>query len=831
MSVKCFVCIKLKQKNPLKVIFSTTCNKLLMKHIKLKHPYTAVYNCIFCPLATTHRYVYSSHIKRHLDRNHVEYNDQIPNIIVPQIPNIVECNVPLENNLQNNDVPGIGINIPFQNNSVNLDTYSNDIKVGACRYVLSLLNNSAITMKNTLQTINTVGSFLSPISHFVRTNINNLETCGNKETFLELCQFPFKHISTEYKLLKYLKSKNLYSKPTKYVLKSTVELRTKKGKTALANVEETVVLMPIKSMIKNILELPGLYEKMMRKMEDLMKDNSNIRNFVQGEKWRNIVRNNPGKRLIPIFLYNDDFAVGNQQGIKANRHGISVVNLHLPLMDDWELSKLEFLFPAAFVKASLTKGGNKTKCLVKLVEVLKDICENGISINVNNEEIVVHIVLGTIIGDNLAIHQMLDFTSGFMHEYMCRVCLMDKKTRNKAVVENKTLFRTFEHYNLNKNNPLYGYIRRCPFNQIPNYHVIENYSADIMHDFFEGVAIFGMQASLDYFTKEGFFSCLEFENWLDSFSYGQIDCNNKLSSDNYKNGKLYLTAMQSMLLIKYLPILICHRVPMTDPTFKYLIVLEKLSDLCMCTNFNEERIQLLINLIKKHHQMYLKFKETKIDPISGESIEKNKVLKPKHHISTHWATCIRKNGPLVYMWAMRHEGLNRYMKIYTYASTSRINLSFSLAKKFLLKFSYFIDYHRNSGFCSLTEYSTSKHFILDTKIYKDNLIFTFPKENIVCSYEKITFKGTEYRIGYFVFISNVCYKIIDIISTKSQNAFVILKEYKFVEKENLNYYILENATDNFQIRTLNYLGLPFNIVTLKNKTKIFKFNRYRIIYN
>ena len=82
-----------------------------------------------------------------------------------------------------------------------------------------------------------------------------------------------------------------------------------------------------------------------------------------------------------------------------------------------------------------------------------------------------------------------------------------------------------------------------------------------------------------------------------------------------------------------------------------------------------------------------------------------------------------------------------------------------------------------------------------------------------------------------ILFSYVCYKIIDIISTKSQNAFVILKEYKFVEKENLNYYILENATDNFQIRTLNYLGLPFNIVTLKNKTKIFKFNRYRIIYN
>ena len=180
---------------------------------------------------------------------------------------------------------------------------------------------------------------------------------------------------------------------------------------------------------------------------------------------------------------------------------------------------------------------------------------------------------------------------------------------------------------------------------------------------------------------------------------------------------------------------------------------------------------------------------------------------------------------------MRHEGLNRYMKIYTYASTSRVNLSFSLAKKFMLKFAYFVDYHQCHGFSSLTEFSTSKTFNLDTKIYKDKLIFTFPKENIICEYEKITFKGTEYKIGYFLFIIDYCFEIIDIISTKSNNAFVILKEYKYIEKENLNYYVLGNESFNFQIKTLNFLGLPFNIITLKNSQKIFKFNQYRIVYN
>ena len=826
MSVQCFQCKIIKKNNPLKDIYTTNSAKLLGKHISLRHPYTTVFNCTYCPAKTNDKQVYVRHVNRHLSRGNIE----LLNEITPQGNNPQNINEDVDNPIPL-DEPDNQLELLNDNDQiVDINKYSDEIEAGACRFVLQILRNSDTTMKKTLKIINTVDYFVTPMYNFIALNINSIECNGDKEKFLELCKNPFKNLRTEHRLLSYLASKNLYSNPSKYILKRTMQYKTRKGVTTIESVDEFLVLMSVKYMIKEFLECPGIYEKMMNKMRSLLQDEQNIHNFVQGQKWRKILMENPGKILIPIFLYNDDFAVGNQQGIKASNHGLSVVNFHFPLLEDWELSKLEFLFPAAFVKASYTKGGRKSLCLIKLRNILKEMAEDGIELTINNEKIRVYIILGAIIGDNLAVHQMLDFSSGFMHEYMCRVCLMDKDTRYKAVIDNPELYRSKEHYDEHKNNSRYGYNRSCPFNLIPSFHVIRNYSVDLMHDLFEGVAVYGMQAALDTLIREKYFTSDEFSKMLDTFSYGEIDSRNKLSSDNFKNNKLFLTASQSMLLVKYITVLICHRVPKTNSTFKYLIVLEKLCNLCMCKYFNENRLNELTKLIKKHHSLYLKFKVVTIDPVTGIVTENFLKLKPKHHIILHYVLCIRQNGPLVYMWTMRHEGLNKYMKMYTYASTSRVNLSFSLAKRFQLLFSCFLIKYNEIKNVAEIEFSKSFKYDFELKEYKESINFPFPIESIKASYKKIAFRGTEYKIDYFVLSFNTCCKIIDIISTLNNNYFVILKEYNYEEKESLNYCLLKKEKENFHIRTINFLGMPFNITTLKNKQKIFKLNKYRIMY-
>ena len=793
-----------------------------MKHIHIKHSHINIYRCPVCSSATSNANVYKKHTQKHIDRrniNNVEHIDVQPNNLNTIVPSIAVDNVVVPNE---NQIEPIHL-------AIDLDNYIEEIKKGSCRYILNLVSSSNMTMMKTLKTINLTGYFLSPIYNFIANNIDNIKCIGDKTEFLSLCENPFKYINTEYKLIKYLKLNSLYVKPSKYVLKTSTKLKTRKGISVLENVNDTVVYMSIYFMIQKFLELPNVYKKMSEKMKRLMENNTYISHFVQGEKWRKIVRENPGKNLIPIFLYNDDFATGNQQGIKASNHGVSVVNMHFPLMEDWELSKLEFLFPIAFVEASHTKSGNKTTCLIKLRNILKTLAEDGIKINLLGEEITVHIILGTIIGDNLAVHQMLDMTTGFMHEFMCRVCLMDKNTRKTAVVEDKRLIRTIEHYNFNKNNSKLGYNRVCPFNLIPNFHVIENYSADIMHDVFEGIAVYGMQAALDTLIREGFFTAAEFSNLLDTFSYGVIDSNNKLSSDNFKNGKLYLTASQSILLVKYLPVLISHRVPHNNSTYKYTIILERLCNMCFSKKFDNEKIKDFEQLIKKHHSMYLKFKEIKIDKETNEEILVNVTLKPKHHFILHYLLIILLCGPLIHMWSMRHEGLNKYMKMYTDVSTSRVNLSLSLAKKFQIMFASFLDKYNNQVVKEIT-YSISKPFDLLSKTYNGKIDFPFNIKNVSTSYNRIEYRGTEYKINYYIYASGMACKIIDIVSTVSNNFFVILEKFDSQKEENHNYYKLGKTTNTYSLRSICYLGIPFNIITLLNRTKIFKFNEYRIEY-
>ena len=817
--MECFVCTDLHKKNDVHEVATFTDVKILKKHIKYEHLHIKEYDCLFCPSRMTDLRRYGIHVERHYVRNQkydsVDNTDLIceVNAELPDLPDCQTENVTVEHNADDR-----------LETAVDYDSYSLSIEQKACRYVLELLKRPDNTMTRVLEIINTSEIFLAPISDFIHNNLPTNCT-GDREKFLKLTKDPFIFLRTEYKLIKYLKSKDLYSKPVKYLIRSHFQEKTRKGVTTLEKTDDTGVLMPILFMFRKFIEMPGVYRKMMDKMERLMATSSPIINFVQCAKWRKIVQNNPGKILVPYVTYNDDFNVGNQQGVRSLNQGISVVNVHFPLLEDWELSKLEYLFPICFIKALYTKHGNKSICLLKLRDILFILENDGIDVTIDGETVHIHFVLANIIGDNLAVHQMLDFTTGFLHNHMCHICLMNRKDRDKCVQESENMFRTIEHYNENKNNPQSGYNRNCPFNKLPNFHVLENYSADIMHDVLEGIAVYGYEAAMYDLIRRNLITEADIARSLDTFDYGEIDSRNKLSSANISKGKFYLTASESFLFAKYFPLILQQFISNSDPAIKYLIVLEKLVNICMAKQFTNQKLEELRSLVKKHHQMYMNFQELKFDPVSRKEKLVNRKLKPKHHFGVHYFTIILQSGPLISMWAMRHEGLNKLMKSYTYVSFSRVNLSLSMAKKFMLMFSYFIDKNAQETETSLFTYKTSKNFRLADKIYASNIVFPFPEQNITLSYNWIIYKGTDYKIGYFLFINDKLLKIIDIIST-NVNSYVILEEFKYERKVSYNYCVIGDSENIYSTRTFACLGKPFNACTLRNNEKVFKINEY-----
>ena len=793
-----------------------------MKHIRLYHNELHKHlRCPFCSKEHSWRQVYRKHVVKCCP-------DQFtfkPVRSVPlrklgetqnnQLDEILPCN--LNDNESNNNIIEAG---KFEN-------FALDLKNNALEHVLSIIANSDITMKRTTDVIKGIKLVTNPISKLIdKKAIGDLD--GEKDEIIKAISDPYEHINTEKKLISCLTKKKLYAPPIKFCIEKHLQTTVRKGIHFLKTKPVTGVVMPIKFIFQQILELPGTFQKMHSTMLKLMEQESCYDHFVQGKRWRKIVNENPNKIVLPYHVYHDDFDVGNAQGTKRGIQAIAGINLHFPLFEDYELSKLKFIFPAAFVKKSHTKKFRKSHCFRKLIQDLKEIGENGIEITIEGEKKKVFMILGLVISDNLAQHELLDFTASFSHRQMCRFCRMGKNERMVAVREKPELLRDKEDYLEDTNDPSTGVVANSPFNSIPHFHVYDNFSVDVMHDVLEGAIKIGLTNAIDEFIKKEYFTAQEFCELLDNFDYGEIDSRNRLSASNYKNGTLLLNSKDSLLLIKYFTLIVGHKIPQNDSTLQYVITLEKLVKLCLSMHFDDEKLELLRSTIEKHNTLYQKFTKVVIDSKTNKEIEKNVSLTPKLHLLLHYCYIIIHFGAVAKFWSMRHEGSNRLYKIYANIIACKINLSLSLAKKSAMRFAYFLFCERK-GKDPITVCKKKENFILENKLYQNLLILPEDiKVKLQYEYGAVYYKGTEYKTGFFVFFDDTLYKIVEMVTTEIiDKVYLILERYTKIRSSlNFNCYWVVESTGLYKFEDIEQCGRPFNICKLQDGKRAFKINEY-----
>jgi len=87
------------------------------------------------------------------------------------------------------------------------------------------------------------------------------------------------------------------------------------------------------------------------------------------------------------------------------------------------------------------------------------------------------------------------------------------------------MLRTRENYSTHCSDKTFKVKENCAFHIIPNYHVIQNFSVDLMHDLFEGICKYDLTKILNNFiNKENFFT-------LDVLNE-RINCFNHVSNSN-----------------------------------------------------------------------------------------------------------------------------------------------------------------------------------------------------------------------------------------------------------------------------------------------------------
>ena len=115
----------------------------------------------------------------------------------------------------------------------------------------------------------------------------------------------------------------------------------------------------LKATLKSILELPGLFNEVQKYMADLQKEKTVISNFTQGNLWKKKY-SNLQQRVLPFFLYYDDFEPGNALGSHARQQELGGMNISLPFLPSHLIAKLSNIFVASIFYTKHRKiFGNK----------------------------------------------------------------------------------------------------------------------------------------------------------------------------------------------------------------------------------------------------------------------------------------------------------------------------------------------------------------------------------------------------------------------------------------------------------------------------------------
>jgi hypothetical protein len=170
----------------------------------------------------------------------------------------------------------------------------------------------------------------------------------------------------------------------------------------------------------------------------------------------------------------------------------------------------------------------------------------------------VHFILGLVIGDNLELNCICDFSKSFSVNFYCRFCKVNKSLTKYLAEENESMLRNVHNYCIDvkiNDFKLTGVYNECILNQIGSFHVTTNYCIDVMHDLFEGICLYNLCHILLYYISEVKIISLEtLNNRKQYFNYGTIEIGNNshiIEKHNLLKFHLKMSAREIMCFIHF----------------------------------------------------------------------------------------------------------------------------------------------------------------------------------------------------------------------------------------------------------------------------------------
>ncbi|KAK3918512.1 Enolase [Frankliniella fusca] len=638
---------------------------------------------------------------------------------------------------------------------------------------------------------------------------------------------PFENtLSTEYKRFKYLRSTGNFIEAEDYIVGDRVDHKFSDTRVTKKRVSVKGKYVPMKKILTKFFDLPGVFIRVKSYVDYLEVEVQSgiISNFMQCKLWKlkSAGYYECGKFVLPIFLYFDDFECGNPLGPHAGVYKLGAVYFSMPFLPP-EFQTVFNVFLTLLFHASdrsVPEDGNYY-VFRKLIDDLNELAKEGIEVKVDGKSEKIYFIVVLLLADNLGFNQILGFAGSFSANFYCRFCKSPKDELECMLREDKSSLRKISDYesDVDKGLKMTGINENSVWNSLLSFHVYENFSVDILHDFFLGVCKTDMGLLLNnYICVEKYFTVDDLNSRICSFNYTINGFHNKpacIVLDDVKECKVSMTGIELYNFILLFPFFVCDFLKpdvFDSALWSLYLTLRGMLDIVTAKSFQKECIKSFESLVSEHHSIRVK--------------ELHCTLKPKDHFLLHYPTVMLFSGPIANLSTAQFESKHRKLKTIADSSSSRVFISHTIAVKEQLGFCYRLE--SEVGLDDKFEAGPSQHF--PTSLITNYYLFCekLPEEfREVCSLVPwVNFKGITYYINSFVAIENVDLfpvfaKIVRIFLSDEHSVCFLLKPFKTIYfHENLHAYEI-TETSLYQCMYVKDLAYPFLVIHQKKGLKCY----------
>ena len=646
---------------------------------------------------------------------------------------------------------------------------------------------------------------VSPIVEDINQKvIPSAEKIANIQSTLQSVKEPFVHLSTEYQQMQYAINKGALVQPRGetlgYIINPVLDhdsLRTQQKR-----VPETFQYTPINENLKVFLETPGCISSILE-YKQKVSDNDVLESFQDGAYYKQCNQEKEGEITIELLLYTDEFETANPLGPRKGKHKLLAVHMTLLCLPPKYQAKLENILLVALAKSSLVSKYGIDSIFSPIVHDLESLYATGIHIKCGRHAVFVKPKLFQIIGDNLEMNTSLGYAGSFSANFFCRSCKTIKQVTFTQVVEDQDTLRTLENIeddlrqeNLTKT----GVARSSIFNTLSYFHVADNASFDIMHDFLEGLLPIKLKLLLDELIRyQDLFTLDLLNSRILCFSYGKTDQKNKpcpilpgqLNNPFSASGQ---SASQMQCLALFMPLIIGDKVAHDSQCWELFLILLEIYKIVCAPSISVAGTYYLKGKIKEHHTLFLE-------------LFPDHHLIPKAHNIIHYPRAIRLLGPLRQYTCMRLEGKHHPLKQWAKTCCNYRNIAKTLATKHQQGQGY--NHMRKEAMKSTSIEIQSKEVIpasiLDHGDTICNLLECHLDANLILCKSAIV-NGHCYRPNIMLLsdwtdeLPTFC-KVVQMVELRS-DLYLILQPWNtlYFEDHYHAYAVEENATQTFQIK-------------------------------